>query len=61
MKVASTVRVPQTKISTNTDKDDFSPAVFTEVKIKTKSSCYRIFSLLRLCFVFYGEIYPENE
>ena len=43
----------------NTDKDGFSPAVFRS-RLEQKIS-YRIFSLLRLCFVFYGEIYVKNE
>ena len=31
-----------------------------QVKTRTKNSRYWIFSLLRLCFVFYGEIYVKN-
>ena len=31
-----------------------------QVKIRTKISRYRMFSLFRLCFVFYGEIYVKN-
>ena len=51
-------RVHQTKISTKTDKDGFSPAVF-----RSRLEHYWMFSLfilLRLCFVFYGEIYVKN-
>ena len=53
-------RVHQTKISTKTYKDDFSPAVFRS-RLGQKSSRYRMFSLLRLCFGFYGEINAKNE
>ena len=48
----------QTKISTKTDKDGFSPAVF-----RSRLEHYRMFSLfvlLRLRFVFYGVIYVKN-
>ena len=31
-----------------------------QVKNRTKNSRYWIFSLLGLCFVFYGEIYVTN-
>ena len=32
-----------------------------QVKITAKNSRYWMFSLLRLCFVLYGEIYDKNE
>ena len=32
-----------------------------QVKTGTKNSFYRMVSLLRLCFVFYGEIYVKKE
>ena len=31
-----------------------------QVTIRTKSSHYRMFNLLPMCFVFYGEIYVKN-
>ena len=52
-------RMHQTKISTKTDKGDFSPAV-SRSRLE-QNFLYWIFSLLRLCFVFYGEIYVKNE
>ena len=51
--------VHQTKISTNTDKHGFSPAVVRS-KLEQKKFRCEMFSLLRLCFVFYGEIYVKN-
>ena len=45
----------QTKISTKTEKDGFC----TQVNIRT-IYYYWIFSLLRLCSVFYREIYAKN-
>ena len=35
-------------------------ACSVQVKIRAKNTRYWIFSLLRLCFVFYGEIYVKN-
>ena len=35
-------------------------ACSVQVKIRAKNTRYWIFSLLRLCFVFYGEIYDKN-
>ena len=31
-----------------------------QVKIRTKNSRHWMFCLLRLCFIFYGEIYVKN-
>ena len=53
-------RVHQTKISTKADKDGLSPAVFRS-RLGQKDFRYWMFSLLRLCFVFYGEIYVKNR
>ena len=53
-------RVHQTKISTKTYKEGFSPAVFRS-RLGQKSSRYWMFNLLRLCFGFCGEIYVKNE
>ena len=54
-------RVHQTKISTKSDNDGFSPSGSVQVKIRTKNSSCIMFGLLRLCFVFYDEIYVKNE
>ena len=54
-------RVHQTKISTKSDNDGFSPSGGVQVKIRTKNSSCWMFGLLRLCFVFYDEIYVKNE
>ena len=51
-------RVHHTKISTNTGKDGFSPAVFRS-RLEQKLPLLT-FGLLRLCFVFYGEINVKN-
>ena len=51
--------VRQTKISTKTGKDGFLPAVFRS-RLGQKNSCYCMFSMSRLCFVFYCEIYVNN-
>ena len=42
-----------------TDKDGFLPLVFRS-RLEQKNSRYSIFTLLHLCFVFYGEIYIKN-
>ena len=49
----------QTKISTKTDKDRFSPAVF-RWRSEQKNTRNLMFSLLRLCFVFYDKIYVKS-
>ena len=54
-------RVHQTKISTKSDNDGFSLSGSVQVKIRTKNSSCWMFGLLRLCFVFYDEIYVKNE
>ena len=53
--------VHQTKISTKTDKDSFSLKVYGVLPYGVQfSSRHWIFSLLRLCFVFFGKIYVRN-
>ena len=52
-------RVNETKISSKSDRRFLARSV--QVEIMMKNSCYCMFSLLRLFFVFYGEIYVENE
>ena len=53
-------RVHQTKILTKTDQDGFSSAAFRSRIEQKKNSRYWMFSLLRLCFVFSGEIYATE-
>ena len=51
-------RVNETKISSKSDRRFLACSV--QVEIMMKNSRYCMFSLLRLFFVFYGEIYVEN-
>ena len=48
----------------NEDFDQDWPRRFlacgVQVKIRTENSRYWTFSLLRLCFVFYGDVYVKN-
>ena len=48
----------------NEDFDQDWPRRFlacgVQVKIRTEKSRYWTFSLLRLCFVFYGDVYVKN-
>ena len=65
MEVASTVQPYEGEPrASNKDFDEEWLGRFlacgVQVKIRTKNSRYWMFSLLRLCFVFYGEIYVKN-
>ena len=51
-------RVNETKISSKSDRRFLARSV--QVEIMMKNSCYCMFSLLHLFFVFYGEIYVEK-
>ena len=51
-------RVNETKISSKSDRQFLARSV--QVEIMMKNSRYCMFSLLRLFFVFYGEIYVNN-
>ena len=51
-------RVNETKISSKSDRRFLARSV--QVEIMMKNSRYCMFSLLRLFFVFYGEIYVKN-
>ena len=66
MGIASTVQPYEGELlASNEDFDEdwqrrFLASGF-QVKTKTKNSLYWMVSLLRLCFVFYGEIYVKKE
>ena len=61
MEVPSTVQPYEGEPrASNEDFDKDSPAVFRP-RLGQKSSHYWMFSLLRLCFGFYGEINVKNE
>ena len=65
MEVASTVQPFEGELrESNEDLDEERQRRFlargVQVKIRTKNSRHWMFCLLRLCFIFYGEIYVKN-
>ena len=65
MKVASTVQPFEGELrASNEDLDEERQRRFlargVQVKIRTKNFRHWMFCLLRLCFIFYGEIYVKN-
>ena len=67
MEVASTIQL-YTKENSATSNEDFDEDWQRRLRLsaavlgqdRKKNSRYWMFSLLRLCFVFYGEIYVKN-